>query len=65
MTPHEAAPRREPSCYAAALILANRESGGSLLRELQAIESPTYGELLAKNLIENEHAWKEHELWAK
>jgi len=54
-----------PSCYAASLIIANRESGGELLRELQAIpeEEATYGELLAKHLIQRESAWKEEDLW--
>jgi hypothetical protein len=55
----------EPICYAAVLILANRESNGGLLRQLEAIENPGYGELLARNIMQNEKAWKEEELWKR
>jgi len=57
---------RKPSCYAAACILANRNSNGKLLRELQSISDAerTYGDLLAMHIMQRESAWKEEELYA-
>ena len=42
----------KPTCYADALIAADRESHGELLRRLEAIDSPSYGELLAKHILQ-------------
>lgn len=56
---------KKPSCHAAALILQDRETGGDLLREMEALDDPTYGELLAKHILQNAHAWRESELWSK
>lgn len=58
-------PEKVPSCYAASLIIANRKSDGKILKDMEALEDPSYGDLLRKHILQNEKGWKEEDLWAK
>ena len=42
----------KPACYADELIALNKESEGKLLGWLEAMENPSYGDLLAKHILQ-------------
>ena len=46
----------KPNCSADVLIAANRASDGEILRQLEAMDKPSYWDLLSKHLLQASRA---------